>query len=394
MALRVTIAAVYIVLWARVPIQAQFARQQVSINPTRPAQQKESEPTQKAPPDAESELQIGTTLTRRGSFAEAIPHLLAARGRVSNEYAATFNLALCYVGTGQFGQGVQVLSSLRDGGHENADVYNLLAQAQIGNAQPREAWASFQKAVLLTPQNEKLYLFMADACMERKDDALGLKVVNLGIQNLPRSARLYYERAVFLSQLDQFDRGKADFELARKLAPNSDIGYLAAAHEEFLQGNMRQAIQAAREGVRQGYENSVLLTILGEALMRAGAVPGQPEFGEAEVVLRRAVAERPGDPSSHLALGKLDLMGDKIDDAIAHLEKARQIEPGKASVYASLAKAYQRRGDVQRAQEMLSVLANLNQAKAERIRTAPGDRKAGYVGSGIEQESEEEPSHE
>jgi predicted Zn-dependent protease len=157
---------------------------------------------------------------------------------------------------------------------------------------------------------------------------------------------------------------------------------------------MRQAIQAAREGVRQGYENSVLLTILGEALMRAGAVPGQPEFGEAEVVLRRAVAERPGDPSSHLALGKLDLMGDKIDDAIAHLEKARQIEPGKASVYASLAKAYQRRGDVQRAQEMLSVLANLNQAKAERIRTAPGDRKTGYVGSGIEQESEEEPSHQ
>jgi len=394
MALRATIVALWIVLWARFPIQAQFARQQVSINPTHPAQQQGREPTQKALPDAESELQTGTTLTRHGSFAEAIPHLLAARGRVSNEYAGEFNLALCYVGTGQFLQAVRVLSSLRDRGHDNADVYNLLAQAQIGNAQPREAWASFQKAVLLTPQNEKLYLFLADACMEQKDDALGLKVVNLGIQNLPRSARLYYERAVFLSQLDQFDRGKADFELARKLAPDSDIGYLAAAHEEFLQGNIREAIQAVREGIRQGYQNSVLLTILGEALMRAGAVPGQPEFGEAEMALQRAVAERPGDPSSQVALGKLDLVGDKIEDAIAHLEKARQIEPGNASVCANLAKAYQRRGDPQRAQEMLGILAHLNEAKAERIRTAPGDRKTGYAGSGIEQEAEDEPSHQ
>jgi predicted Zn-dependent protease len=378
MALRVAIAVVWILLWARTPIQAQFARQQDSLNPTQRAQQQESEPIQKAQRDAESELQTGTTLTRRGLFAEAIPHLLAARGRASNEYAGEFNLALCYVGTGQFGQAVQVLSSLRDSGHDNADVYNLLAQAQIGNAQPREAWASFQKAVLLTPQNEKLYLFLADACMERKDYALGLKVVNLGIQNLPRSPRLYYERAVFLSQLDQFDRGKADFELARKLAPDSDIGYLAVAHEEFLQGNIREAIQAAREGIRQGYENSVLLTILGEALMRAGAVPGQPEFGEAEMALQRAVAERPGDPSSQVALGKLDLMADRLDDAIAHLEKARQIEPGKPSVYANLAKAYQRHGDLKRAQNALAMLAKLNQAQADRINSAPGDRKVGY----------------
>jgi predicted Zn-dependent protease len=136
------------------------------------------------------------------------------------------------------------------------------------------------------------------------------------------------------------------------------------------------------------------LTILGEGLMRAGAVPGQPEFAEAEVALEKSVAKRPGDPSSQIALGKLDLMDDKLDDAIAHLEQARQMEPGNASVCANLAKAYQRRGDGQRAQEMLGILAHLNEAKAERIRTAPGDRKAGYVESGIGPEAEEKPSHQ
>src|SRR5438105_6468796 len=54
---------------------------------------------QEATPQAEVELETGITLTRSGRFAEAIPHFLAARGHVSSEYAAEFNLALCYVGT-------------------------------------------------------------------------------------------------------------------------------------------------------------------------------------------------------------------------------------------------------------------------------------------------------
>src|SRR6185437_16565470 len=57
---------------------------------------------------AESELQIGTQLTRSGHFQEAIPHLLVAPGGVSNEYAAEFNLALCYVATRQSTQAVPI----------------------------------------------------------------------------------------------------------------------------------------------------------------------------------------------------------------------------------------------------------------------------------------------
>lgn len=383
MKLRCSITIVSIGIWAVAAGNAQTGRQPVSGNPSRPLPQ-ESESIGKAQPDAETELQLGTALTRRGSFAEAIPHLLAARGRFANEYAASFNLALCYVGTRQFDRAVQVLGTLLDGGHDNADVYNLLAQAQIGRAQPQEAWKSFQKAVLLTPENEKLYLFLADACMVRRDHALGLRIVNLGLQNLPQSARLYYERAVFFARLDQLDRGKVDFEQARALAPNSGIGYLAAAHEEFLQGNMTEAIRVARESVGRGYENAVLLALLGEALMRMGAVPGQSEFSEAETALQKAITLRPGDPGTLIALGKLYLMADKLDDAIAQLENARQLEPDKPSAYASLAKAYQRRGDVQLAKKMLAVLAEINQKQAENIGSAPGDRKSGYVNAGVE----------
>ena len=330
--------------------------------------------------EAESELQTGTALTRKGSFREAVPHLLAARGRVANEYAANFNLALCYVATRQSGPAIEVLNDLRRTEHDGVDVENLLAQAYVGNAQPQEALASLEKAATLSPSNEKLYVFVADACMDHRDYGLGLKVADIGLRNLPQSARLHYERAMFLTELDRFDEAKPQFELASKLAAGGEIGYLAAAQQELFEGEIVDAIHSARQGVKQGFENPALLTILGEALIRSGVSPGQAEFAEAQAALEKAVAQRPNDPASQIALGRLYLTAGRFADAIAHLELARQLEPDRATIYANLAKAYQRLGDAQQAQDALAVLEKLNREQADRIRSAPGDRKASYGG--------------
>jgi tetratricopeptide (TPR) repeat protein len=337
--------------------------------------------------DADAELQTGTALTRKGSFREALPHLLAAQAGSSNPYAANFNLALCYVGTNQFKKAIQILRDLQISGHVSVDVENLLAQAYIGNSQPQEALTSLQKAALLSPRNEKLFSFIADACTDSKDYRLGLKVVEIGLRDLPQSARLHYERAMFLTQLDQFDQAKPEFELAAKLGPGSEIGYLALAHEDLYEGNIPDAIRTAREGVGKGYESHALLTMLGESLIRSGIGPGQPEFAEAQTDLEKAVAGQPNDPTSQIALGSLYLVAGRLEDAITHLEKARQLEPDQPAVYANLAKAYQRRGDTKQAEGALAALEKLNQEQANRIGAAPGDRKAGYAGRALPEET-------
>jgi tetratricopeptide (TPR) repeat protein len=371
-----------------VQAQAQVAplREQASgaQNQSSPAQVNES--GRPSAEDANADLQTGTALTRKGSFREAIPHLLAAQAGTSNPYAASFNLALCYVGTNQFKKAIQILNDLQIRDRDGVDVENLLTQAYIGNSQPQEALASLQKAAALSPRNEKLFSFIADACTDSKDYRLGLRVVDIGLHDLPQSARLHYERAMFLTQLDQFDQAKPEFEFAAKLAPGSEIGYLALAHEDLFQGNIPEAIRIAREGVGKGYESHALLTVLGEALIRSGISRGQPEFTEAQAALEKAVASQPNDPSSQIALGSLYLIAGGLDDAIAHLETARGLEPGNAAVYANLAKAYQRRGNAKQAQEALAALEKLNQEQASRIGSAPGDRKAGYGSQGVAQE--------
>ncbi len=374
---------VLIVLTPWLASRAQIAsgRQQ---NQTSPSVAQEAATTSQ--PEAEQELRQGTALTRQGAFSEAIPYLLAARGRVANEYAASFNLALCYLGTGQFKPAMDLLNLLRTSGHDSVDVENLLAQAYVGNSQPQEALAALQKAAAFSPQNEKLFAFIADACTDHRQFRLGLRVVALGLHNLPQSARLHYERAMFLSQLDSIDQAKQDFELAAKLAPGSEIGVLSSAHEHLLTGDIADTIRIAREGIKKGFENPALLTILSEGLIRSGASPGQPDFAEAQALLENAVSRQPNDAASQIALGTMHLAAGQLENAILHLQKGRQLEPDNPAVYSNLAKAFQRHGDTPQANDALATLQKLNQDQAARINSASGDHKLGYASPNLTRE--------
>jgi len=328
--------------------------------------------------DAEFELRTGTSFTSQGRFSEAIPHLLAARGHVANEYAASFNLALCYVATGAPQRAIPILDELRGTNHDNADVNNLLAQAYIAVARDDDAFQALQRAASMTPSSEKLYMFIADACMHKQNYALGMKVVELGLKNLPNSSQLHFERGMFLSLLDRFDDARQDFDLARKLSPNSEIAYIAGAQEAMFEGKVVEAVRSSREGISKGHHNFLLLTLFGEALLRSGITPDQKEFDEARQALETAVAERPNYVSSQLALGKLYLLDGRSADAITRLETARNLSPNNPTAYYQLAAAYRKQGELQKAQDALATLAKLNEAQAEKIRSTPGERKAGY----------------
>jgi tetratricopeptide (TPR) repeat protein len=328
---------------------------------------------------AESELQAGIALTKRGQFQQALPHFLAARGRVAEDFALEFNLALCYVGTRQFPQAIQILTHIRDGRHV-AEVDNLLAQAFVGDHQQEAAMQALRRAAAASPNNERLYLLVSEACLDEGLYDLGIRVLEVGLRNVTDSPRLIFERGLLRSQLEQAELADRDFQLVRKLSPDSEIAWIAAAQQALLSGNVQEAIRAARAGLSKGHTHYLLLTMLGEALLRAGATPATPaEFGEAQAALERAVAERPGYSSAHIALGRIYLAKQNVAGAISQLETARQLDPRNRSVYAALATAWQRARQPDKAREALAALAELNRQEAARIGSADGGH-AGYAG--------------
>lgn len=339
-------------------------------SPQAPSRSSVEQTLQETSPHPEADLQAGIALTRGGHFSEAIPHFLSARGHVADEYAAEFNLALCYAGVGEFPKAISILVGLRSGNHENASVENLLSQAYEGNDQPKEALEAFRKAVEFTPKDEKLYLLVESAFMEKQDYAQALRVVEAGLRNLPDSARLHYELGYGLWQLEEPGMAKPEFERATALAPHSTIGYLAAAQKSFMLGDLSQAAQIARTGISEGLTDYQLLALLGDALIQSGASPGKADFIEAKDALEKSITARPNYASSQIALGRLLLQEGRVDAAMEHLELGRQLAPQDPSCYLLLATAYRKRGQPEQARAMMAMVAKLDEERAEKRRLA------------------------
>jgi len=332
---------------------------------------------------AEAELQKGIALTRSGKFNEAIPHFLAAQGQVTNAAALNFNLALCYVGTGQYEPAIKLLNDLRLSGNSNANVENLLAQSLIGNRQPEDAFAAFERAARLAPEDEKLYLYIVESCMDNGYIDMGLKVVEAGLKHLPRSGSLVFEHGILLARLDFIDNAMKELEKVPKLAPGSDVAYIAAAQKSIFESNVDEAVRIASEGIHKGKQHFMLLALYGEAVILSGADVHSQEFADAQAALEQSIGMSPNYVSARISLGKLYLMAGRLDDAIAQLNVARELDPKNSGIYSNLAAAYRRKGDTARAEEMLAVLDKLNKEEIERIRNAPGDRKAGYMANPV-----------
>src|SRR5207244_2368415 len=81
-----------------------------------------------------------------------------------------------------------------------------------------------------------------------------------------------------------------------------------------------EVIHVARTASSEGKQDYQLLAILGEALIRAGASPGQAEFAEARDALEKSVAARPNYASSQIGLGHADLLDGRLEAAIEHLK--------------------------------------------------------------------------
>jgi tetratricopeptide (TPR) repeat protein len=287
---------------------------------------------------------------------------------VTDEYAADFNLALCYVATRQPKLAIPILEELQKERSSTVAVWNLSAQAYIGDSQPDKAFQALQRAAKLAPRDEKLYSYIADACVASNNNALGLKVVDLGLQNVPQSAKLHYERGVFLAGLDRLPEAKKDFHLAGELGRGTAIAYLANVHELLLEGDTAESIRVAQEAISKGQDNYILLSLLAQALLRSGVVPGDAGFSQAENAAQKSINERSDYAASHIVLGKLYLADSRFENAINQLEAARKLDPQNPAVYSNLATAYHRNGNRERAREMLTILARLNQQQVTEIR--------------------------
>ena len=272
--------------------------------------------------------------------------------------AARYNLAVAEVEASRWREAIATLALLTIGEKASPEALNLLATAQEGAGDVEAAVAALRKAAQLAPQDERHYLDLAALCLKHDAVPLALEITDVGLANIPGSARLFAMRGIVRAQLGENEKASADFEQASRLEPDQAYGSVGLS-VLLSQGNRFEGASALlREKVRQAPGDATLNYLLADALLREGAGPELTEFGEARQVLLRAVRAKPDFARARALLGKLYLQAGETSKAAAELQLALRQEPGNRRALNQLVVALRQLG---RAEEAAAVAARLRE---------------------------------
>jgi Flp pilus assembly protein TadD len=308
---------------------------------------------------------LAVALARHELFQQAIPFFKFLTSTFPDSYNAAFNLAICYVQTKQFAPAIEVLKKLVEQGKSAAELENLLAEAYLGNNEIQAAIDALREATRLDPEDESNYVDLATLCTNHDAYEIGLEVIAVGLHYHPQSDRLIFQRGVIEAMMNHFDLADRDFQLASRLAPEKNLSYVGLGVSYLQRGNVQQAIQTLGQRTANKPNDAVLQYLLGEALMRSGAGPGDKSFMEARTALEKSVKLNPKFPAAQVDLGKIYLKENRLDEALQHLEQARALDSKDKGAYSQLAIAYRRKGRPELVRAMLATLNKLNEEERQ-----------------------------
>jgi tetratricopeptide (TPR) repeat protein len=238
-----------------------------------------------------------------------------------------YNLGYAQFLNGNAGDAIVTLRPLTIGEHPDASALNLVASAEAADGHLGTALEDLRKAAQLKPDAEDNYLDFATLCLEHDSLDLAEETVNIGLQNIPASARLYSMRGIINAQKNKFDESANDFEQANRLSPQKLYGsvglsvlYAESKHPEESERILRSKLQTAPADATLNY-------LLADLLVNKPSGATDLDWAEAKAALLRSVAAKPDFSNAHALLGKVYRRTGENAKAIEQLKLALSHDP-------------------------------------------------------------------
>ncbi len=317
--------------------------------------------------DAGTQFDAGVALGQAGAYAEAARFFGAARsGGYKDAYAAGYNQALMLLNAGDAAGASRVVNEMLAPGQppsmKRAELYSLLGQAYEKTDRVKEAYDALREATRLEPNTVEHYVDLAMICIDHQNFDLGIEIVDIGLKYRPDAPLLYLQRGVLFAMKGMIEQAANEFARASAVAPDDPVPYVAQAMTWMQTGQASKAVDVLRGRARMhaNQKDAVIFYALGVALLRAGASPQDEGGTEATNAFATAVTLNPEFPQARAELGKLLVKRGQVDEAIPHLEKAVALDPDNAAPAYVLAQAYRKRGEMDRARELLAKVSTIN----------------------------------
>lgn len=218
------------------------------------------------------------------------------------------------VNSGHLDQALQKLDTLAAEQPEPAGVEYLRGMVFYQQGKMTQATAAFAKAVVQDPKNLEAMQMEGVSLFRDGKSAEAVPLLEQAHRSVP-NANVDPNYVLGLCYMDtrRYDDARRAFAGQYGFPPDSAPAYLLAAR----------------------------------MLLRRDYLP------IAEESARKALALNPALPQAHLLLGEIELAHGQSADALADLEKERDLNPLDGAVYEHLGDAYIRAGDFDRAQQAL-----------------------------------------
>ena len=244
---------------------------------------------------------------------------------------ASFDRAMTFMRAGDSGMAERICRSALNEFPQDANLLCLLGASLLQQRKPRDAEHTLSRAVRLFSNFARAHETLAEALMMQGKLPEALESLERAAELEPGSASVRLKKGKVLEGLGRDDEASQAFEESFKLTPHKED--LVRGLRLQRMGNVREAEKIYREVVVRDPENVDALRLLAGVAMRA------KQWGDAEVLLERALEMAPDFFQCWMDLGLTRQEQDRLDDAADAFRRAQRLKPDRPGPYAAVGTA-------------------------------------------------------
>jgi len=211
---------------------------------------------------------------------------------------------------GQYNEAVKILSAID--WFENGCVL-------VNSGNPQKAVEAFTKAIKLTPNNEKFYVFRGNAYGEAGNNNQAVKDIAKAIKLNPKYAKAYVSRGNAYLRSGSYQQALKDYSMAVKLSPKHEEAYCYRGVAYGALGKEQQALEDFSHAIKLNPEYEKAYFYRGLAYAESG------NYHKALEDFNKAVELNPGDAEAYFNRGRVyGLLGDTYK-AVEDIRKAAKL---------------------------------------------------------------------
>jgi tetratricopeptide (TPR) repeat protein len=308
--------------------------------------------------DPQQQFRIAWLLGEAGAYDKAIRVFSALPEDFSNPFGRDYGIALAYYQGGKYADCIQLLTTLKQRGIVHGELFSLLGAAQEVSGHQAQAEATFNEGIARFPKEDDNYLDIAALAVKDQDYGTAGNVLTAGLQQIPKSYKLFLTRGVVYSLQGNLNKAQADYESAIGLAPAEPNPYVGLGICLMDQNQYAAAAGTLRGAIQKGLEDVKLNYFLVDALIRQGLTASSPQYQEALNTVEASIKLNPTFPYSYLQRGKLQLMAKHVPEAIDDLQHAQKLQPDSTAITYQLATAYRLAGRTEESNKLFAQISN------------------------------------